>query len=151
MRTAKTLIRLGGCPSWSKSSLGAPSFCLFYHVAAQSDNCKEGNIINSDNCLVPFLAYWPLGLLTISLTFREIVVNCQKQVSQFSLFSPTDGKQSRVILAHDISRGYGNNSQWSLTAQWWVADFMPAEKQTRWVFYDNLEDLHENMDIVGTE
>ena len=26
-RTAKTLIRLGGCPGWSESSLGAHSFC----------------------------------------------------------------------------------------------------------------------------
>ena len=28
-RTAKTLIRLGGCPCWSESSLGAHSFCWF--------------------------------------------------------------------------------------------------------------------------
>ena len=35
MRTAKTLIRLGGCPGWSESSLGAHSFCYFCHVAAQ--------------------------------------------------------------------------------------------------------------------
>ena len=35
MRTAKTLIRLGWCPGWSESSLGAQSFCWFCHVAAQ--------------------------------------------------------------------------------------------------------------------
>ena len=35
MRTAKTLIRLGGCPGWSESSLGAHLFCWFCHVAAQ--------------------------------------------------------------------------------------------------------------------
>ena len=35
MRTAKTLIRLGGCPGWSESSLCAHSFCWFCHVAAQ--------------------------------------------------------------------------------------------------------------------
>ena len=34
MRTAKTLIRLGGCPGWSESSLGAHSHCWFCHVAA---------------------------------------------------------------------------------------------------------------------
>ena len=34
MRTAKTLIRLGGYPGWSESSLGAHSFCWFCHVAA---------------------------------------------------------------------------------------------------------------------
>ena len=35
MRTAKTLIRLGGCPGWSESLLGTHSFCWFCHVAAQ--------------------------------------------------------------------------------------------------------------------
>ena len=34
MRTAKTLIRLGGCPGWSESLLGAHSFWWFCHVAA---------------------------------------------------------------------------------------------------------------------
>ena len=35
MRTAKTLIRLGGCPGWSESSLGAQSFYWFSRVASQ--------------------------------------------------------------------------------------------------------------------
>ena len=34
MRTAKTLIRLGGCPGWSESSLGAQSLCWFCNVVA---------------------------------------------------------------------------------------------------------------------
>ena len=34
LRTAKTLIILGGCPGWSESSLGARSLRLFCHVAA---------------------------------------------------------------------------------------------------------------------
>ena len=34
-RTAKTLIRLGVCPGWSESSLGAHSLCWFCHVTAQ--------------------------------------------------------------------------------------------------------------------
>ena len=33
-RTANTLIRLGGCPGWSESSLGAQSLCWFCHAAA---------------------------------------------------------------------------------------------------------------------
>ena len=33
-RTAKTLIRSGGCPAWSESSLGTQSFCWFCHEAA---------------------------------------------------------------------------------------------------------------------
>ena len=32
--TAKTLIRLGGCPGWSESSLGAQSHSWFCHEAA---------------------------------------------------------------------------------------------------------------------
>ena len=34
MRTAKTLIRLGGCPDSFESLLGAQPFCWFCHVAA---------------------------------------------------------------------------------------------------------------------
>ena len=34
MRTAKTLFKLGGCPGWSESSLGAHSLCWFCHVVA---------------------------------------------------------------------------------------------------------------------
>ena len=34
MQIAKTLIRLGRCPGWSESSLGAQSFCWFCHEAA---------------------------------------------------------------------------------------------------------------------
>ena len=30
----RRLIRLGRCPGWSESSLGAHSFCCFYHVVA---------------------------------------------------------------------------------------------------------------------
>ena len=33
-RTAKTLIRLGRCPGWSESLLGAYSLCWFCHVTA---------------------------------------------------------------------------------------------------------------------
>ena len=34
LSTQWRLIRLGGCPGWSESSLGAHSFCWFCHVAA---------------------------------------------------------------------------------------------------------------------
>ena len=34
MRTAKTLIRLGGCPDWSDSSLGAQAIFGFCHATA---------------------------------------------------------------------------------------------------------------------
>ena len=48
MRTAKTLIRLGGCPSWSESSLGAQSFFFFFScrgsyvpLLCQPDSCHQ--------------------------------------------------------------------------------------------------------------
>ena len=47
MRTAKTLIRLGGCPSWSESSLGAYSLCWIFHVAAQISNTFCDHVTNS--------------------------------------------------------------------------------------------------------
>ena len=43
-RTAKTLIRLGGFPGWSESSLGALSFCWFCNEAAlisKRSNCYQ--------------------------------------------------------------------------------------------------------------
>ena len=36
-RTERTLIRLGGCPGWSESSLGVHSFCWFWNVVAHLD------------------------------------------------------------------------------------------------------------------
>ena len=54
MRTAKILIRLGGCPGWSESSLGAHSFCWFCHVAAQ---------IIVSLCVLDVFLVWSLFLL----------------------------------------------------------------------------------------
>ena len=51
--TAKTLIRLGGCPGWSESSLGAQSFCWFCHEVAHlcwhMHKCKE--LFNANFCI----------------------------------------------------------------------------------------------------
>ena len=59
-RTAKTLIRLDGCPGWSESSLGAHSFCWFWHVAAHIAFCMSilANILGQElNILVILLAF----------------------------------------------------------------------------------------------
>ena len=40
-RTAKTLIRLGGGPGWSESSLGTHSLCWFCHEAAHTMFCFQ--------------------------------------------------------------------------------------------------------------
>ena len=44
-RTAKTLIRLGRCPGWSESLLGAHSLCSFCYVAAQMSCIMRKGII----------------------------------------------------------------------------------------------------------
>ena len=43
MRTAKTLIRLGGCPGWSESSLGAPVIFLVCNALAYIHWMKQSN------------------------------------------------------------------------------------------------------------
>ena len=55
MRTAKTLIRLGGCPSWSESSLGAQPFCWFCHVAGHIHS--DPNI--QDTCIHEHIKIYP--------------------------------------------------------------------------------------------
>ena len=51
MRTAKTLIRLGGCPGWSESSLGAQRHCWFCHEAARicKTKCEENKTYRNNN------------------------------------------------------------------------------------------------------
>ena len=43
MRTAKILIRMGGCPGLSESALGAQVFCWFCHVVAHMMPIYEGS------------------------------------------------------------------------------------------------------------
>ena len=52
MRIAKTLIRLGGCPGWSESSLGAHSLCWLCHVAAKFIKHRP---IGKSNYVVAFI------------------------------------------------------------------------------------------------
>ena len=52
--TTKTLIRLGRCPGWSESLLGAQSFYLFCHEVAQLFCYKREEILWF-LCLLPVL------------------------------------------------------------------------------------------------
>ena len=47
MRTAKTLFRLGGCPGWSESSLGAQPHCWFCHEMAHILTCSWAGFLES--------------------------------------------------------------------------------------------------------
>ena len=48
-RTAKTLIRLGGCPGWSESLLGAHSFCWFVVSQPKSEILLK---VNKTECWI---------------------------------------------------------------------------------------------------
>ena len=60
MRAAKTLIRLGGFPGWSESSLGVQSLCWFCHVAAHfllmilESSCLQMSLDTKKTCLRSF-------------------------------------------------------------------------------------------------
>ena len=73
-RTAKTLIRLGGCPGWSESSLGAQPHCWFCHVAAQ---LQAGPLSLQIGCLMYFFT-------ELNLNFLYFNANCVDHESMLS-------------------------------------------------------------------
>ena len=62
MRTVKTLIRLGGCSSWSESSLGARVILLFFRCEGSNRNTRNSN--NHYSCGEPGKQFFPSNLLT---------------------------------------------------------------------------------------
>ena len=69
---AWTPIRLGGCPGWSESSLGANSFCWFCHVVAQIVTAG----LEKSTCLLYWLyvlsKFKLLNFLTVKLNKSKI-------------------------------------------------------------------------------
>ena len=84
MRTAKTLIRLGGCPGWSESSLGAHSFCWFCHVAASLILCSGSNSrINEEDFEISKHSSWiMMGFQTVKWETTKWAVTWQNQQSE---------------------------------------------------------------------
>ena len=60
MRTAKTLIRLGGCPGWSESSLGAQVILLVLSVFSISTCSDETRILTQKKKRAPVWFLKPL-------------------------------------------------------------------------------------------
>ena len=89
MRTAKTLIRLGGCPGWSESALGAQSFCWFCHETFQ--------LYNKSRFLLNLKGYWYYSFgLIFSFLIRQFFMVCN------FVLPP---------LCHDIRAGAQKNQQ----------------------------------------
>ena len=71
----RRLIRLGGCPGWSESSLGAQSLCWFCHVTAHvllyaPCDCPSWVCHPSSSCLQCTLLYEPWHDKTNKVTVR---------------------------------------------------------------------------------
>ena len=87
-RTAKTLIslgipqrrliRLGGCPGWSESSLGTHTFSWFWHVVAQVMFTVVGTW---PACLIPSHLVWQS--FTVTQDCPLLKIGCAVYVSYF--------------------------------------------------------------------
>ena len=86
MRTAKTLIKLGGCQGWSESSLGAQSLCWFWHVAAHIGFGQ----------LCPCRSIWSITLTYVQ-QFRSVLVHhtnlCKETVDNVWSTTPSYAKK----------------------------------------------------------
>ena len=90
MRIAKTQIRLGGCPGWSGSSLGAHAICWFCLEVAQFTREADGDLPSKVQS--PFIA------------MDEITVDPNGVIKQFDRLnihyaSEPDGLNARVLKA----------------------------------------------------
>ena len=101
MRTAKSLIRLGGCPGWSESSLGAQSHCWFCHEAAQMDL----GIAQTANLTVDYatVLFWK-----ITRWFSLTIVRCG-----FTMDSLSSENLSMKLCKIQFTLGFARNVNFS--------------------------------------
>ena len=85
-RTAKTLIRLGGCPGWSESSLGTQSLCWFCHVAAQM-SFKVLQNKKKKNCHYAILAGLMMMMVLRNFDENDFVMKLQMSLRKCSSLS----------------------------------------------------------------
>ena len=83
MQTAKTLIRLGECPGWSESSLGAQPLCWF---------CLEAAHIN--------LHFFPQSSYDMELQALQEMI----QEKVVMLLNDPDNSVKRTLLDNGITR-----------------------------------------------
>ena len=99
MQTAKTLIRLGGCPGWSESSLGAQSLYWFCHVAAHIQVMFM--VAKWVSLFPPERRVW--FKTTVNTNIRACTVNTNKTYEMMRVISKeyilTDRNNPSVILS----------------------------------------------------
>ena len=131
MRTTKTLLRLGGCPGWSESSLGTQSLHWFCHVVAQI-------------AAVHVQSYLIADLLKITCTFVKITLGPNKWGLRFFMYLIVKyvawlkcSSTTQIWAAtwqnkrNDLSAQRRLRSESSLCAQWVAKDpsFLHADSE----------------------
>ena len=123
MRAGKTLIRLGGCPGWSKSSLGAQPLCWFCHEAAHVCLLL---ILSS----LPFIPVW---------TASETVVRCKSYSAEALYLGPDDISPrsfDEKILSRDMTKPTNSVcAQWRLRSAW-ASGWPESSVCAQWVAKD---------------
>ena len=97
MRTAKTLIRLGGCPGWSEFSLGAHAILLVFSRGSSNVSPSRRDTLRSYRACAPFffqrhsvrcyIIFYPMLLMRRLIWAFEIYI-CPKThicMAQFAL------------------------------------------------------------------
>ena len=100
MSTAKTLIRLGGCPGLSESLLGAQSFCWFSHEAAHIGSYLVYIYCNTEG-IFKILAF---VMVATTLPSLELIVGgtvrnkTRKKFFSFIIFIHTTAFKFLIVL-----------------------------------------------------
>ena len=83
----KTLIRLGGCPGWSESSLGAHLFCWFCHETSYLMLKASFCILHKgSNDSVQYIFLLPLKTLTSQKRTRHVLLLIMRHCRNVSRF-----------------------------------------------------------------
>ena len=112
-RTAKTLIRLGGCPGWSESSLGTKSFCWFCHEVAQNSSSSSlhmQHIYISSRFYISHRTQYEIGLAMLTISYWANGTWCAVTVTSFD-FVKDDCAVGSAVFG---KRGYNISSTQSM-------------------------------------
>ena len=127
MRIPKTLIRLGGCPGWSESSLGAQSHCWLFHEAAQVINSHGPHrslrmcwILNVAGLSVILTVHipWICRTFYFMLWFGHFTARSWMGFSQNSVHTIAQPNQPWLLVRNSFIKGMQRN-QWLFCDWWW--------------------------------
>ena len=104
----RRLIRLGGCPGWSESSLGAHLFCWFCRVMAHMSLVMRKSVLGSlrpGKTLTGLLSWWDsYGLEILDLASRGIILSRQWTTKALIRLRKCAGWSAPLLFAYGKSR-----------------------------------------------